>query len=329
MRAVTAFVVLLSVTSCQPRVRTAVPTPSVGAALTSSGDITALKAQYDACHALGERPLAFPDEEVLGARAAMLLLDAAARESSGTDGGTVLATPWLGLGDEELAPIDDNVNRLGKGLAAFSGRPGLPWTFVVVDLERPVFFAVGGGFVFLTTGLLARVENEAQLATVLALGIARVDRRHTTEVLQRARKVACVSNILNASVRDSLLHVAPVDPWTDGLSHEAEQKLKQAMTSLLYSQDAETWEADTVEAAVYVAAFAGYQPLEGARLLEGLPPPAGTPGIRLDGAALGAAVRAAAERDTTGLRLTTPPSRAADLVYAKARALGLQPKTSP
>ncbi|MEW6432223.1 MAG: M48 family metalloprotease [Myxococcota bacterium] len=318
---------LLALMACQSMVRTEVPAPSVGSALGSAADFSRAKAQFDACEALGARPLAFPDEAVLGARAAMLLLDAASKDVSGADGGVARAPPWLELTEEELAPIDENVNHLGKGLAAFSGRPGLPWTFVVVDLERPFFFAVGGGAVFVSAGLLSRVENEAQLATVLALGIARVDRRHTTEVLQRARKVACLQSTFNEAVQKSLLHVVPGVPWTDGLPSEAERQLAKAMTSLLYSQDAEAWEADTVETAVQLAAFAGYQPLEGARLLEALPPPHGAHGTRLDGGALGAAVRAAAERETAGLRLTTPPSKAADLVFRKAAAR--QPKTMP
>ena len=68
---------------------------------------------------------------------------------------------------------------MGRNLAAQSSRPTLEWTFGVLK-EPHVFNAASapGGYVFVTRGLLATVEDEAQLAGVLAHEIAHVNLRH-------------------------------------------------------------------------------------------------------------------------------------------------------
>ncbi len=83
------------------------------------------------------------------------------------------------------------LNRVGKNLAAQSSRPTLPWTFGV--LESPAVNAVSspGGYVLVTRGLLNAVENEAQLAGVLAHEIAHVTERHALRVYTRVKRNQC------------------------------------------------------------------------------------------------------------------------------------------
>ena len=71
------------------------------------------------------------------------------------------------------------IQRFGAGLAAASERPNLPWTFRVVDDPAINAFAVPGGFVYVTRGILAHLTSEAQLASVVGHEIGHVTARHT------------------------------------------------------------------------------------------------------------------------------------------------------
>ncbi len=71
------------------------------------------------------------------------------------------------------------VNLIGQNLAAQSDRPTLEWTFgVLADPNAINAASAPGGYVFVTRGLVQRVENESQLAGVLAHEIAHVVLKH-------------------------------------------------------------------------------------------------------------------------------------------------------
>jgi predicted Zn-dependent protease len=79
------------------------------------------------------------------------------------------------------------VNLVGLGVARQSSRPGLPYSFAVLENETPNAVAAPGGYVFITTGALALMENEAELAGVLAHEIAHITERHILKTFQRSR----------------------------------------------------------------------------------------------------------------------------------------------
>lgn len=71
------------------------------------------------------------------------------------------------------------IRQIGAPLAAAGERPGLPWTFRVVDDPGVNAFAVPGGFIYVTRGLLAHVSSEAELASVVGHEIGHVTARHS------------------------------------------------------------------------------------------------------------------------------------------------------
>jgi predicted Zn-dependent protease len=83
--------------------------------------------------------------------------------------------------DEELQRY---VNDVGFWVAAQSRRADLPWRFGVIDSPGVNAFAAPGGYVVLTLGLYQLLENEAQLAGVLAHEIEHVVRKHHLRALQ-------------------------------------------------------------------------------------------------------------------------------------------------
>jgi predicted Zn-dependent protease len=70
------------------------------------------------------------------------------------------------------------VDSMGKALAARSHRPELPWNFQVLDDPTVNAFAAPGGYIYVTRGILAHFNSEAQLAGVLGHEIGHVTARH-------------------------------------------------------------------------------------------------------------------------------------------------------
>ncbi len=81
--------------------------------------------------------------------------------------------------------LNEYVDTVGKRLARYSHRPDLPYQFTVINDSTPNAFALPGGPVAITRGLLTVMENEAQLASVLGHEIAHVTARHSVQGIQR------------------------------------------------------------------------------------------------------------------------------------------------
>ena len=79
------------------------------------------------------------------------------------------------------------MNRVGQKLAASSERPNLPWTFRVVDDPTVNAFALPGGKIYVTRGLLTHLTSEAELASVLGHEIGHVTGRHSVEQMSKAQ----------------------------------------------------------------------------------------------------------------------------------------------
>lgn len=84
-----------------------------------------------------------------------------------------------GLGLHPDSALQRYVQELGASLAGKSERPQLPWTFRVIDDPAVNAFALPGGFIYVTRGLMAHVMNEAQLAAVIGHEIGHITAKHS------------------------------------------------------------------------------------------------------------------------------------------------------
>lgn len=91
----------------------------------------------------------------------------------------------LGLVDD--AALQAYVRGIGARLAAESERPELPWRFGVVDDAVPNAFALPGGPVYITRGLMSLMNSEAELATVLGHEIGHITARHSVQQISRSQ----------------------------------------------------------------------------------------------------------------------------------------------
>jgi predicted Zn-dependent protease len=89
----------------------------------------------------------------------------------------------IGLVDD--AGLQAYVKNIGTKLAASSERPALPWTFGVVDDPTPNAFALPGGFIYVTRGMMNLMDSEAELASVLGHEIGHVTARHAVTMISR------------------------------------------------------------------------------------------------------------------------------------------------
>jgi predicted Zn-dependent protease len=95
------------------------------------------------------------------------------------------------------------VNRIGQTLAATTERPRLPWEFHVVDDASVNAFALPGGFIFVTRGLLAHMTTEAELASVLGHESGHVAARHSVQQMSRQQVAAIglgVGSVLSPAI---------------------------------------------------------------------------------------------------------------------------------
>ncbi|MFQ6021618.1 MAG: M48 family metalloprotease [Acidiferrobacterales bacterium] len=74
--------------------------------------------------------------------------------------------------------LQDYVRRVGEKLAGLSHRPALFYRFTVLDSPEVNAFALPGGYIYITRGLLSYLNSEAELAAVLGHEIGHVTARH-------------------------------------------------------------------------------------------------------------------------------------------------------
>ncbi len=93
----------------------------------------------------------------------------------------------------EAPALTRYVNLVGGSVALTCDRPEIPYYFAVLNHDSINAFAAPAGYVFVTKGLLAHIQNEAELAAVLGHEIAHVTQKHILEVIQRNKALSGVA----------------------------------------------------------------------------------------------------------------------------------------
>src|SRR5688500_290804 len=95
------------------------------------------------------------------------------------------------------------VESIGMKLARASQRPNLPWHFAVVDEPAINAFALPGGYIYLTRGILPFLDSEAELAGVLGHEIGHVTARHSAQQYTKATTAGIGVTLLSIFVPEA------------------------------------------------------------------------------------------------------------------------------
>ncbi len=87
----------------------------------------------------------------------------------------ILSSDYKLLDDPAIAKY---VDRVGQGLVPYSKRPNISYHFQVVQNKQVNAFATTGGYVYVTSGLLATAANEAQIAGIIGHEMGHIGARH-------------------------------------------------------------------------------------------------------------------------------------------------------
>lgn len=100
----------------------------------------------------------------------------------------------------ELAPYVDSI---GQFLASTGERPEVKFTFTVLNSPDVNAFAVPGGYIYVTRGLMALANNEAEFASVVGHEIGHINARHTAERMGQAQQTQF--GVLGATLLGAIL----------------------------------------------------------------------------------------------------------------------------
>jgi predicted Zn-dependent protease len=110
-------------------------------------------------------------------------------------------------------PLQAYVNDVGQRLARQSHRANLKWTFTVLDSPEINAFALPGGYVYITRGIMAYLDSEAELAGVIGHEIGHVTARHGAQ--RATRQQSAGLGVLAATVLGAVLEAGGLGGATD------------------------------------------------------------------------------------------------------------------
>ena len=157
--------------------------------------------------------------------------------------------------DQEMGLLNDPaltayVDAVGQRLVKESPRQDLPHEFHVVDMIEPNAFALPGGYVYVTRGLLALLNTEDELAGVVGHEIGHVAARHTVQRISRQGPFALITNLVSGVTG---FFVPVVGNIVGGVGNLAQ--------SLVFSPYSRSQESEADKVGQEMAAKAGWDPV--------------------------------------------------------------------
>ncbi|OGI04464.1 MAG: hypothetical protein A2Y25_05885 [Candidatus Melainabacteria bacterium GWF2_37_15] len=118
-------------------------------------------------------------------------------------------------------PVNNYINSIGNNIVSkVSIRPDINYRFIVLDTDEVNAFAAPGGFVFITRGAVKIIDNEAELASVLAHEITHVEEGHGLEAIAS-----------NQELKETILSIKSAVDSGQGLSQNFEEYLEKELNS--------------------------------------------------------------------------------------------------
>lgn len=156
--------------------------------------------------------------------------------------------------EDEMGLLDDRaltgyLDQVGQRLAKESPRQNLDYHFHAVDMIEPNAFALPGGYIYVSRGLLALVNSEDELAGVVGHEIGHVAARHSVQKISRQGPFALITNFVSGITGFFVPFVGNV---LGGIGNFAQ--------SLVFSPYSRSQESEADKVGQEMAAKAGWNP---------------------------------------------------------------------
>ncbi|NWG03369.1 MAG: M48 family metalloprotease [Syntrophaceae bacterium] len=147
--------------------------------------------------------------------------------------------------------IQKMIERVGYSIVDQVGPTPFEFKFFIINASDPNAFAIPGGYIFITTGLIALAENEQEIAAVLGHEISHVTARHVSQMIERAKRlnIASMVAILAAMVAGG-----------GGAGSQAAATMAMATAEALTLKYTREMEVDADQNGLQVLIKAGYDP---------------------------------------------------------------------
>jgi predicted Zn-dependent protease len=151
------------------------------------------------------------------------------------------------------------VNKIGQKVAKIADRRAISYQFKVVDEYRENAMALPGGYIYITRGMLAALNSEAELAGVLGHEVAHVTQRHGARQMTKALGAQFLT--LAAAAGSAIAGGGAVAPAIS---------MTQAVTANIIQGHGKEFEFEADEKGLFYAWKAGYDPREAAKFMRRL-----------------------------------------------------------
>jgi predicted Zn-dependent protease len=131
--------------------------------------------------------------------------------------------------------LQNYINNIGQRLASVSHRPNLDYQFTAVNDKSVNAFALPGGFIFITKGMLSKLQTESQLAGILSHEITHVVARHSAEVMSQQIGInILLSSVTSEKTPNGVLTAVDMTHRILSLSYSREQERQADLGGLNY-----------------------------------------------------------------------------------------------
>ncbi len=155
---------------------------------------------------------------------------------------------------DEVPELNRLIDEIGRQIAAASDRPDLPWRFTLLDTPMINAMALPGGQIYVTRGILERINSEDELAGVIGHEVAHVAARHAEQRISQSQ-LAQLGLVLGSVL------AGPA-------ATQAYGGLAQVGAQLLFQRYSRTQESHADVLGTAYMAEAGYNPVGAADMLQ-------------------------------------------------------------
>ena len=130
--------------------------------------------------------------------------------------------------------LQNYVDGVGRKVAGVSQKPYFDYHYTALEDKTVNAFALPGGYVFITRGMLEKLENEAQLASVLAHETVHVVARHSSAQISREIGIEVALSVASSKTSGAAGQVAGIARQMIGLSYSRSQEKEADMGGIDY-----------------------------------------------------------------------------------------------